>query len=454
MAVVLLAFVGPMRATADTDTWWHLRTGDWILEQGTLPRTDPFSWTAEGRSWVTHEWLSQVIYAAIYRLAGAAGLLILSGVLAGIAGLALTRALARISTDIWAQAIAALVAVTGGSLLWSVRPHLFSLALLSVFLTLCLAELGSPGHKRTWWMVPLTLVWANLHGAFVLGPLCIFLFVAGAVMERDPAARRLARIGAVCVVAGGINPAGPAIYLYPLAVASVSGEVLEWRPPSISDPQGLIFFVAVIATFALAAIRRRRLPPVLLVPAVVFVLMGFAALRNVGLALVMLAPCLAVALGDLVISSRVSSRDRKVLAGMGAALLMGAIALPILNLVGRSDSYLLGESRFPRAAVGKLRALPPGRLVNPYDWGGYLIFRAPQFPVSIDGRNDMYGSSLLERQMLLEELRPGWDDFLADNDVDYVLWQRAAPLAEALRSAEGWTLIHEDRLAVLFERTT
>lgn len=453
VAVSLLAFVGPIRATADTDTWWHLRTGELILDQGSLPGTDPFSWTAQGRAWVTHEWLAEVIYASVHRLSGAAGLLVLSGVLAGIAALALIRALARVSRDPWARALAALVAVVGSSLFWSIRPHLFSLALLAVFLDLCLAELATPGRRATWTLVPLTLLWANLHGAFVLGPLLIFFFTVGAVLEKHPGARSLARILLFCLAAGCINPAGPGIYLYPLTVASVSGEVLEWRSPSVRDPHGLIFVLAVLATFGIAALRRRTLPPHLLLPAVAFVLLGFFALRNVGVALFAVAPSMALVLGGLWAPSRTTPRERHALVGMVALLCAGAGALVMSNLAGRSDGYLLGESRFPRTAVEQLRLLPPGRLANPYNWGGYLIYRAPEFPVSMDGRNDMYGARLLARQMLLEELRPGWDDFLDDNDVRYVLWQRSAPLAEALRLTEGWTLVHEDRRAVVFERT-
>lgn len=453
IAVVLLGFVGPMHPTADTDTWWHLRTGDLILQQGSLPDTDPFSWTATGRPWVTHEWLSEVIYAAIARLSGPAGLLVLSGVLVGITALALLRALAHVTDDAWAKAVALLVSVAGGSLLWSIRPHLFSLALVAVFLALCLGELRSPARRITWLLVPLTLLWANLHGAFVLGPFLIGLVMIGGAAEKDPAWQRLGLILGVCLVAGSVNPAGPALYLYPLEVASVSGEVLEWRSPSIQDTHGLIFVLTVVATFGAAILRRMTIPPHVLIPALGFVLLGFAALRNIGAALVVLSPCLAYALGGVVHQARRAGSDRKILGATVAALGAGAIALAAVNFIGRSDPYLLGESRFPRAAVAELREQPPGRLANPYNWGGYLIYRAPEFPVSMDGRNDMYGARLLERQMLLEELRPGWNEFLSDNDVRYVLWQRAAPLAEALRLVDGWSLLYEDRRAVLFERS-
>jgi hypothetical protein len=132
-----------------------------------------------------------------------------------------------------------------------------------------------------------------------------------------------------------------------------------------------------------------------------------------------------------------------VVAGLGAA---------VINIYGASEAELFRESKFPRRAVEVLNGLPEGRLVNTWAWGGYLIYRAPRFPVSFDGRNDMYGPELVADQLMLEDLSPGWDEFLDDNDVRYVLWQRTRPLAEALRLDEGWRVVFEDRLSVLFER--
>jgi hypothetical protein len=121
-------------------------------------------------------------------------------------------------------------------------------------------------------------------------------------------------------------------------------------------------------------------------------------------------------------------------------------------LAGKSDSYLRAEGPFPEAAVQRLSALPPGRLVNPYSWGGYLIWKLPEFPVSIDGRADMYGDELLDEALVVERLQPGWRDFLEDNDVRYVLAPIKRPLAEAVRLLSGWRIVYEDSEAILFER--
>jgi len=451
--VALLAFAGPTRPTADNDTWWHLRTGGWILDHGAIPKTDPFSWTATGREWVTHEWAAQTIFAALHRAAGPAALLLLAGVLVGAAALLLQQSGRRLGHDPWAVAVASLTAVFLTTLEWSIRPHLFTLFFVALFCYLLVTESEGP-RRITWLLVPATLVWANLHGAFVLGPLLIGAFVVGALLDRElPRARRLLVIGAAALVAGAINPAGPGLYLYPLHVAEVSELISEWDPVDPREPQGFVFTIATLGALGLLVGRRRTVDPGVLLAALAFVALGIAALKNVAPAAFPLGLLLGEALSGLGPARPDPSRGDRVVAGLLAlAGLAGAIVLVPAKLAGKTESELLVERKYPVAATAALKELPPGRLANPYDWGGYVIYRARDFPVSIDGRNDMYGLELLRRQLSLEELTPGWDEFLADNDVDYVLWQRTAALAEALRLHDGWRLIHQDRMAVLFER--
>ncbi|MGH2757422.1 MAG: hypothetical protein ACRDI3_06510 [Actinomycetota bacterium] len=451
--ICLLAFTGPVRPYPDKDTWWHLRTGELILDSGTIPDSDPFSWTAQGRPWVAHEWGSQAIFAALERVGGPAALLLLAGALVGAAVLVLQRTLRRSGAQPWARALALLASVFMTSLIWTLRPHLFSLLFLAVFFDLLTAERLRPGRRASWLLVPATVIWANLHGAFVLGPALIVVYAAVAVLERRPETRRLLLIGGLSLVAGCLTPHGPALYLYPLHVAEVSYLVNEWQPPDLREPQALVFALSVIGSLGLLALRRKAPDTAHLVAAALFALLGFAAMKNIAFSAIVLAPLVASAADGLVPGGSPSKSSERVplmvVLGVGivaAALLAGSF------VVGKSESELLEEKSFPAAAVQALNRRPPGRLANPYDWGGYLIYRARAFPVSMDGRNDMYGRSLFERQLLLEDLKPGWDDFLTDNDVRYVLWQRKRPLAEALRLAPGWDLIHEDRLAALFER--
>lgn len=450
VAVITLAFFGPMKPGSDTDSWWHLATGDLILQERSLPDSDPFSWSAEGRDWVLQEWGSEVIFAAIYSTAGAKGLVILEGLVIGSTALILLRTLRRYTADPYVLAGVVLVAVALSTMLWTIRPHLFTLLLFSVTLLMLTSYDDNP--KRVWWwLVPLSTVWVNLHAAAVLGLILIGIFA----VVRSVATRRhdLWKLFGACVVAGSFNPEGPAIYLHPFRVVTASRRVLEWMPPDLHDPASLIFAVTALGSLVLLVVRGSKAPVELVIVAALFSLAGFGAMRNVPMAGIAFAPCLTIALDGLLHNrSRSSDRERRVLSAVAVVVVLAGAASAAINVGGSDEAELFREKVFPREATAALTASPPGRVANPWGWGGYLIFKAPGYPVSFDGRNDMYGLDIVNKQLLLEELRPGWDDYLADNDVRYVLWQRTRPLAEALRLDEGWRVIHEDRLAVLFER--
>jgi hypothetical protein len=141
-----------------------------------------------------------------------------------------------------------------------------------------------------------------------------------------------------------------------------------------------------------------------------------------------------------------------VLAAIVVVALLASAGLAAGNLSGKTSSQLLSERFFPVGAAQFMSHQPKGRMVNPYDWGGYLIFKTPRFPVSIDGRADMYGIKLLHDDQVLEKLQPGWRQYLDSHNVRYVLWKRSLPLTQALMLDPRWHLAFRDRTSVVFER--
>jgi hypothetical protein len=453
--VCLAAFIGPLRPLPDPDSWWHLATGNLILDTGRIPTSDPFSWTAGGNDWVAHEWGTEIVFALVDRWAGPAGLLVMAGLLVGAAFLLLRRTLQRIVANEWIVATVLVTALYLTKIMWTLRPHLISILFVVFFLHTLVAFRQRAVAGRIWWLVPLTLLWANLHAGFISGVVLVWIFAVVALLERRDDARRLVLLAASVTVAGAINPEGPGIYFFSVYLARVSQEVVEWHPPEFREFFGILFAVMLLGTPLLLAVRRQKCDLALLATAAVFGFLGLSAVRNVWLAAVLGAPAFAVALSSLPLipgSSGASGRELRLLWGAHLFAGVAAVGLAVTMLAGKSDSYLRAEGAFPEAAVQRLSALPPGRLVNPYSWGGYLIWKLPEFPVSIDGRADMYGDELLEEALVVERLQPGWRDFLEDNDVRYVLAPIKRPLAEAVRLLSGWRIVYEDSEAILFER--
>jgi hypothetical protein len=122
------------RILNDGDTYWHIAAGMWMLDHGTVPHLDPFSYTRAGAPWVAHEWLSEALMALAYCAGGWSGIFVLFGAAAAITCGTLARYLARWLDQPAAAAMFIFgVACVGGSLL--ARPHLLALTALAIWRT-------------------------------------------------------------------------------------------------------------------------------------------------------------------------------------------------------------------------------------------------------------------------------------------------------------------------------
>jgi len=218
------------RPATDPDLWWHLRTGQWIMEAGHIPHVDPFSFTRAGSPWVSHEWLTEVVFYEIWKRSGEAGLIIFSA-LVTTAGFMLLylRSAARPQWAVAATTLGALAA----SPTWGVRPQMFTFALAS--LLLWLLERGEEQPRVLFWIPPLFLLWLNLHAGFALGPVLIGAFAAGLAWEAAtgetpwaearPQLVRLMLALAACAALVPLNPSGTQLYRCGICPCSSSG----WR---------------------------------------------------------------------------------------------------------------------------------------------------------------------------------------------------------------------------------
>jgi hypothetical protein len=166
------------RNAVDPDLWWHLRTGQWIIETGHIPRSDPFSFTRAGSPWVSHEWLSEVTFYEIWKHSGAAGLIIFSAIVT-TAGFMLLY-LRSPGKPHWA-AVTLLLGALAAAPVWGVRPQMFTFVLAS--LLLWLLDRGQERPCLLIWIPLLFLLWLNLHAGFALGPVLLVAYSAGLIWE-------------------------------------------------------------------------------------------------------------------------------------------------------------------------------------------------------------------------------------------------------------------------------
>src|SRR5215218_8747860 len=296
---VLLLILG-LRLLNDPDTYSHIEVGRWIIAHGTLPASDPFSFSRHGAPWITFEWLSEIIYAGAYAVAGWQGVLVVGAAAIALAfGLFTFFLLRELSpTQTLLMVIAAMILLAPHML---ARPHVLVLPLMVTWaaaLVRCMDREGPPPY----WALPLLVVWANLHGSVVLalgliGPAGLEALLREKRSEWPRVFLRWLPFTALAVAASCLTPYGPDPLLMPLTTLGLGpalGWIAEWRPQDFSH---IGFFELLLLAGIFALSRGVTLPVVRALVVIGLLHFALAQIRNADL-LAMLAPLyLAAPLG-------------------------------------------------------------------------------------------------------------------------------------------------------------
>ncbi|MCC6626118.1 MAG: hypothetical protein IT340_01825 [Chloroflexi bacterium] len=461
IAIGTLAF---LRRT-DPDFWWHVRAGRDMLANGTVPRVDPYSYTMAGAPWVAHSWLWEVTLAGVYDTAGYGAV---SALLAGllVATFWLTYRLLRARGLIeWAAAIVVLAGALMSVQTLTARPH--AVTYLGIAVTAWLLEWWRRGQeRRLWWLLPLMALWVNIHGGYAIGLGLVGLTLVGELLDarlvrRRPRLATLAGVLAGGLVTSSLNPQGPAIHLFAAGFLSrdsaMQRYIQEWASPDFHDWPGLILALSLV-TLVAVGLRPGATGWSLGLPALAGVWQALQAVRHIPLyALVTLpaaAPAMAGLAPALAARPRLPEETRFVAVNwVAVALLAASISVPLLSSPLAQTKRAPVEEWYPQTALNYLVThRPAGPIFNFDGWGGYLIERAPDYPVYIDGRTDLYGRAMLEEYRQVVRLEPGWRDILDQRGIQLVLVQRDSALAGALSAVPGWRLLAEGDVEVLFAR--
>jgi hypothetical protein len=478
--MMLVIFTGAAQPITYPDFWWHLKTGQYIVETRTIPHTDIFSTVRFGSEWVTHEWLSEVFIYSVFRTLGYGGLIVVfSIVITGAFWIAYQRCKKRAKHP-YVAGFALLLGAFATIPTWDARPQMFSLLFASVFISFLNRHSRGENMLSIWWLAPLMILWLNLHAGFALGLALILITIVGLALDglllrEDSLAnvwrrtRSLCWLLIICLAAVSLNPNGARMYSYPFETLSSDAmmqNIQEWQSPDFHNPLfqalGLLFFV----TFSALALSNKRVRPgELLMLAVT----GWATLRsrrNVPFFALVAAPLLAEHSWNWITSyrwgqwltapeNREPGRKSTLKLTLNVLLLVIALTLVVLG-VGRAVAKqpVREAQEFPAAAVDFILARrPPQPIFNEYNWGGYLIWRLyPDYRVYIDGRADVYGDRLVEEFVHVHEGKTGWREALDDHGIRTVLVKPDVPLASLLRLDSGWQKVFEDKQAVIFVR--
>jgi hypothetical protein len=439
LALVVLATLACL-SPVHNDTWWHLAYGRNMAEAGGFAQTDPFSFTAAGQPFPNHQWLSERVFYAVYSIGG---LPLLTGFCAALLTAAWALAWRLTRGPLTDRLLVTGVCVAASTLVWSIRPQVFTVVLLPLVLTLLL-------RGRLRWIPPIVLLWANLHGGVLLGLLAIGVWTALAARhERARVAPLLACMSA-SVAATLVTPLG--LRFWPEIARSLlrsqANRLQEWAPPAW-PPQHLFFWGSAMLLIVLAVRHWRRLTDPgdrgLVATALLFLVSATRSLRNVAPFMMLAAPALTRLLYR---STPVLPPTRSVRNG----LLVVAASLSGLAVVA-SAWYApwarLGWRPLPPEVVSAIQACE-GPLLNTYADGGPIIWFVPGRRVLVDSRQDQYPTALIQAVTAAEQGGPP-AALVEQHGLRCAALQAASPIVEALVS-DGWATTYHDGTWVVLAR--
>lgn len=468
----VLLFAMAVRTPVDTDTWWHLRVGEYQVQNRTVVGVDLFSHTRTGESWTNHSWGSQVLMYGIYRLAGGdIGLAIMTALLA-TAGMAFVYA-ASPGTP-YTKAFAVVLGAAAAAVFWSPRPQMFTFFFSAVVYFL-LMRFKWQQDDRALWVIPLVmLIWGNLHAGFATAFILMFGVLAGEVAAHlfgPPSGSVIAWRGLgklvlvvfLSVVALVVNPFGFDMLRVPFATVNIGvlqDFIQEWASPNFHERQTWPFIFLLIGALGFAGLSSRRIDwtDLALVSGTGF--MALLAGRNIALFAVVATPVLVRHvegfLADRGWQLRGATRTTRGKARLNW-LLLGLVVIG-----GAAKVWYAVNPAFVREAQAEYlpvnvaafinESQPEGLMFNSYNWGGYLMFAAPDYAVYVDGRTDLYGDAFLREYLQVAFAQEDWQTVLDERAIGWVVVEAQGGLATALQQSPGWTQVYVDDLAVVFVR--
>ncbi len=446
-----------LSALSGADVWWHLSTGSWILQNHAVPHNGLFSQYAD-LPWMDSSWLFDVLLGAAYKLMGLRALpVLLMAFKVAIAVVAF--ALARGSrVGFWPAVLLAATAQYAMPGL-PLGPVLCSVVLFAIELAVLFSSRRTGNARALLWLPLLFLFWANLDAGFIFGLLVLLLFcasVAGEEMGRRSAEhavplRTAAMVTAASVAAGFLTPYS--FHLYAAAwqqVWSIAPYVRELRAMSFRQPQDyVLLLLAMTACFSLG--RRGSRDPFQIALMLGCLALAFTRQRDSWL---LALASVAVIANALPVGAAATEQEKiwKWEKAATAGLVATAFVIAVIGRVPSSREVLLskvGES-FPVRASDYIRAnrLPPP-LFNAYDWGGFLTWYLPEYPVSIDGRTALYGEEINSRHFKLIIAAIPLNDDPSFMNARTILLPRKSPMAIALGALPQFQVAYQDEVAMV-----
>ena len=450
---------------ADTDFYWHLTYGQWIVDHGSIPSVDAFSWTFAGQPYQLTQWLGEAMMGLAYQLAGLDGTKLLSVLLTAITiGFAWLAARRYVHS---AAAFGLAVMCNLVQIVTPMRPQLFSFALLAIAAFMVVSFVDTRRLRYLAGYPLMMAAWVNLHGGFIVGLLLIGLMATGLTIEAMMS-RRIKEelrtlvtawlVVGISLLATVLNPYGFKAILTVVMISGLrsSSVISEWMPVNLTTELGWFYLLNLVPFVALMVISgcRPRLTHGLI--ATFFLVFGVLANRQVAMCAAVMAPLTASLLARTPHYAKMlptmADPSRPVLYSIIAATLVGTF--PAIAAMGNGTWAATMNLQYPIKATDFVQQNGlADRLMSDTLEASYLIHRG--VPVFVDGRMDLYKDQHFFEWYLASRGAPGWQNILEKHQPSALLLRLDMAIRQAALASGSWKQVYEDdRYSVLVPAAT
>ena len=437
----------------DTDYFWHYKAGEEMVTNSTILTKDIFSWSLFQYSWISHEWLFEVLLYSLSIIFGCLHLfvyafVIVLGLLFFIFFVQKKEYLKNLPFALLWTIFFMLIFVS-----LSGRPQLLSFFLLAVSIYLVYYYFYHPKSKRIFFLVPISLFWANVHGGssnlpYLLCLLAIFCGLFQFSFSKIEASRLTKKqivtyfiVSILCIFAIAINPHGITMIFYPyqnMADSLMLSTIAEWQPSNLNTLShylyfGFSLFVLIIMIFSKKKIR--------FMDAIFYLFFLYLGLKSIRFWF------FSYIAWSFFIFYYIPKR--KLDAYSCLLIFIFSIVLIVFFTTSFSYSKILSTKTLSDRAISVLKEEKPERLFNYYDYGAYLIYQ--DIPVFIDGRADLYSKYIYEDYQDISRLSYRFPKLIEKYDFDYFIVPRKIGLASYLSDQSQYQLIYRDKTCVIFK---
>jgi hypothetical protein len=463
----------------DSDIFWALKSGEWIVTNFSVPLTDPFSYTFADKEWIDFTWGFQVIAYSFYTyLGGWVGLFILQFTLLLATFYIFYRNLIVITKGRQWMAVAFLYIVFAMTYQrFFIRPHLFAYLFISLYFYILNSSEENTSLKRLLWLLPLQLLWANIHSSSILGIFIVGSYAIGAfvgelrgrglrLLSMSSSFKAIAAVSILVLAFSFINPYGWKLVLFPFVhQGGVNSDALrhisEWSPMNLRSlfyflpvPLGyFIFKVVLYGTFVAFIFNLRR---VKVRDLILFFPLLYMAISHIRWVSVFGLFAVTVAALNIASSMRGSSRSSSILKPVAAIfiVLISVLFLYSYSTSGYKSHFGLGLRAmvFPEGTVRFIKDQGVrGTIYNQYVYGGYLLYHDAENKIFMDSRvPTLYSAYFFWTERQVRQSASKWQRLVDDRGIDMALVKPTIGFCDRLWKSDEWVAVNYDDVSVLF----